>query len=299
MTWFSRVIRFFGFGGATLTSVARFLQSHEPYLPGKSALIVNRDVLESHYETQDVDEVKKLNMSEYRKLKKQKSKGCEVLKQCLVHHNAKSRFQVFISLREWEKTDLEDHGSSSFKGIEESWPNPMGPANPNHRSRVYERYKAPMFDLPNFSYLAPPSRKQTVLSPHVLGFCYEYGFGVAAARDEAYKYYEEVSATEYSACYNLGRMLIEDGRSIEGLDYLKKAEDLLQAKVKEALQSLSNARVHKVPDLQQIEDHHPACIKTWRKSLKKVYYVMMNTYGKLGDRWNTDLYAQKHFVLPP
>jgi tetratricopeptide (TPR) repeat protein len=294
MSWFSRVIRWFGFGGATLTSVARFLKSHEPYLPSRFADISRRNLLEYSYEDRDVDDVMNLDKPTYKQLKQQKSKGCEIFKECLVHHNKRSRFEVFVLLQEWEKTNLRNRGSLSFYGVADSWPNPMGPLDQNGKRSMLERYHPPILDFSEFAYLDPFFRKtKDSPLPHVLGFCYEYGLGTKEQRDEAYKQYEMATGNQYSACYNMGRMLVEDGRPDEAIDYLTKGEDLLIAKIGEAQQAIDDAKNRRDPSLQEIEDQLNLCIKECKKALKKIYFIFTRAYIDMGDVAKTDEYALK------
>lgn len=295
MSWLARLVRWFGFGGATLTSVASYLQSHEPYLPSKFASLRYQIVISLCYKKSDVDDVMKLDKTTYRKLREQKSKGCEIFKRCLVHHNAASRYQVYILLQEHEKTDLKNHGSSSFAGVTDHWPNPMGPLNKDDERFLHERYHHPIIDVAELGYLDPFFRRgaDSVL-PHVLGFCYEYGLGVKRQRDEAYKYYEKgVAANQYSSCYNLGRMLVEDGRERQAIDVLEKGEDSLIVKIDEAQQSIDDAKARLDPDLQKIEDHHSRLIKAWQKALRKTCFVLLKAYENLGDQKKVDEYSQK------
>lgn len=287
------------FWGTTLTSVARFLQSHEPYLPSNMTGLRHRHEISRYYEDQDVGVVMKLNKLTYKKLKSKKSKGCEIFKQCLVHHNARSHFKIYICLNEPEKIDLKSHGNSTYAGVHDSWPNPLGPLNTDNDNSLHELYRLPILNPERHSYLAPSFRKKDPVCPHVLGFCYEYGLGVKKRPDQAFKIYEKASAKEYSACYNLGRMLFQKGQYHQGIDYLIKGENMLMAKIKEAQQAIFDAKVGNAPDLQDIEAHHSSCIKRWRKGLKKIYIALMRTYQGLGDNFNADRYAQKYFVIPP
>ncbi len=177
MTWCARLVRWFGFGGSTLKSVAHYLQNHEPYVPSFSRL-KDRDILSNQYTEDAINNLKNLEKEKWIALKKQKIQGCEVFKRCLSNHNRQHSRKTYILLREDEKTDLRSSGSLQGGGISHSWPNPMGIFQNEDEKTLREHYKPPIIDTNEFIYLKPFFRdKDNNISPKILGFCYEYGLG--------------------------------------------------------------------------------------------------------------------------
>ncbi|QLH34800.1 MAG: hypothetical protein HWD61_00570 [Parachlamydiaceae bacterium] len=79
MPWFSRVIRWFGFGGASLQSVADFLHDYEPYV-GSFAHLRNKSILNFHYTDKAMDQLSILEKEKWKELRAQKSKVVKFLK---------------------------------------------------------------------------------------------------------------------------------------------------------------------------------------------------------------------------
>src|SRR5262245_25195967 len=76
LNWFSRVIRWFGFGPASLGKVATFLQNQEPYLPRKKFCLCE-DTLKSYYIPEDVEKVLTLERGKFKKLQRAYARGCD------------------------------------------------------------------------------------------------------------------------------------------------------------------------------------------------------------------------------
>ena len=92
--------------------------------------------------------------------------------------------------------------------------------------------------------LPPILPKNHNISPKVLGFCYEYGLGTKKNIEEAIKNYREAANdNEYSACYNLARLLLNRGDVQEAVDSLKKAEDILLKKIDDAQKVIEDMRL--------------------------------------------------------
>lgn len=196
MSWLSRIIRWFGFGGATVYSVAEFLQYHEPYIPKRFSGLQGRGILENHYSDDAIDELTTLDKETYRELKHQKRRGCEIFKRCVSHHNELHCSKAYILLQENERTDLKRDGSGgtvTTGGIDFSYPNPMGPFPAGDENEIRERYHVPIIDQNEFLHLDPFFRTVTAVSPKVLGFCYEYGLGTKPNHAEALKNYREAA----------------------------------------------------------------------------------------------------------
>lgn len=305
MTWFARFVRWLGFGGATLNSVAHFLQSHEPYLPFRFCLLDRREILAYHYIDDDIDDVMDMDKETYRELKHQKRRGCEIFKRCVTHHNQSSYFQVYVLFQEYERVDLRSSGSGSNRGIESSWPNPMGPFHADNESKVREKHHIPIIDenAKEFLYLDPFFRTATKqLSPKVLGFCYEYGLGTKQDIDEALKNYRlDAARNEYSACYNLGRLLFEQNDFQGAIASLRQAEDILEGKINHAQQVVidQQANPRKLPvaehqenckELEKITEFH---LKKWHIAIHRVYSVLIEAHESNGDADDADAYRKK------
>jgi len=131
MKWFNRIIRRLGLGGATLKSVAEFLQQNEPYLPPRFAdLKTGEDLLKYHYRKNDIPSVLSLQKDRYQHLKDKKSRGYDVFSKCLAHHNEKSTHKLNTGFEESHKIDLSL--SNSLMGL-----------LPLDKDAVQKKYKHP------------------------------------------------------------------------------------------------------------------------------------------------------------
>ncbi len=145
MSWCARFVRWFGFGGATLKSVAHYLEDHEPCLPNFSRL-KDKSIL-SKYLTEDaINKMTNLESEKLTVLKKQKSQGCEVFKKCLSNHNRQFSRKIYIELVEYEKyKNLCNSGSThDDRGINHTWPNPMGVLKKEDEKTLRMHYRPPL-----------------------------------------------------------------------------------------------------------------------------------------------------------
>lgn len=302
MSWFARIIRWFGFGGATVYSVAEFLQSNEPYIPRSFSRLQDRVILEYHYSDDAIDELTTLDKETYRELKHQKRRGCEIFKRCVSHHNELHCSKAYILLQENERTNLEAWLTETVGGITYSSPNPMGRFPAGDENKIRERFKHPIIDQNEFLYLKPFFNNAAHVSPNVLGFCYEYGLGTKPNHDEALKNYREAAdKNEYSACYNLGRMLFEQGDVNDAIDALKKGEDILIDRIDNANDRVYHIQNDVVPGFgkahpQTIKDateFNEGCQKVWQKDLNRIHLVLIEAYRSKGDDVTANDYEQK------
>lgn len=312
MPWYARVVRWLGFGGATLHSVARFLQSHEPHLPRSFSRLQQREHLSLSYSDDDIDDISNMDKGTYTELKKQKVRGCEIFQRCVSNHNKLHYCKTYVVFQEYERTDLNVSGSSVGQGIKHTYPNPMGQFPAGDANDIRERYRSPIIDENQFLHLDPFFRFKTKgVSPNVLGFCYEYGLGTKANRDEALKNYREAADNdEYSACYNLGRLLFEDGDAKGAIDALRKGEDILIDKINQALDFVDHLQAVKKPananpddlirwEVQKKEicqeriESNAVCIKTWEKALNQIYHVLIEAFRTNGNIDEANEYEQK------
>lgn len=325
MTWCARLIRWFGFGGSTLTSVARFLENHEPYLPSFASL-KDKNILCDHYTEGAICKLGQIEKAPWTNLKKQKTQGCEVFKRCLTHYNRQHSGKIHILLQEYEKIDLGSHGSMHCGGIFHSWPNPMGVFHEDEHT-LRERYKPPIIDTNEFMYLDPFFRTTNHnLPPETLGFCYEYGLGTQKNIDKAIKNYREACADhKYSACYNLGCLLLKKNNIQEAIDSLRKAERILLRRIGDTEKAIADLRTKprhiqiqelfndpsgeqlnqpereetieehekRMKQVEELEQTNGPYIKKWNKALQKTHLVLIEAYTRTGDALLKAEYEQK------
>lgn len=305
MPWFSRVIRWFGFGGASLQSVADFLHDYEPYV-GSFAHLRNKSILNFHYTDKAMDQLSILEKEKWKELRAQKVKGCEVFKECISHHNRQHCRKVYLCLKDYGKTNLMDSGSFWNGSIVYSYPNPMGSFNED-ADRLREKFIPPRLEANQFEYLDPFFKEtQSEISSKVLGFCYEFGLGTKKNIDEAIRHYRIAAGQdEYSACYNLGRLLLEKNETGEAIDLLKKAEKIVQEKVQRAKNAIEKIRLQpsyvrdreimiETPDRQETKEEYEnrmeelqkeknfaaLYMKKWNKALQHIYTVLSEAYSR-------------------
>lgn len=279
MSWCQRTIRWFGFGGSTLKSVAWFLQQNEPKLPDHYKKLQNRDWLACVYESQDVQAVSDLSKASYNELKTQKIRGVELFKQCVAHHNQNHRKKVYVLFQEDEKRDLSSHGSSSDKSspLYESHPNPMGlmPGEKDLRW-IKDHYKAPLIERNQFPYMKDFFfQRQQDIPKHVLGFCYEYGLGVAQNTDQAFACYLEAYQNDpqnYSAAYNLSRLYLQRGEKDRAIETLNQIQKVLIQKIQGVDKLL--AELKDGPRLLERENTLRQHKLRWEKPLNMVQAVL-------------------------
>lgn len=320
MTLCERLIRWFGFGGSTLKSVASFLECHEPYIPKSFSQLKNRKILSFYYTEDVVNKLENLEKKQWKELKKQKVQGCEIFKACLSHHNSQHSKKIYILLQEEEKVDLRGAWSISGGGVSHSSPNPMGIFQDGDEKLLRERYRPPIIDKNEFSYRNPFFRSKQNSSPTVLGFCYEYGLGTKRDLKKAFQnYHEAAEQNEYSACYNLARLYLKKkGFAHEVIDSLKKAEEILLKKICDAQKAIEDLR--QTPDhvwmrelfkdlpereetkeeydrrmnrVKELEQRNGCFIKKWNKDLKRVYRVFIEAYNQAGSPGLKAKYEQK------
>ncbi len=311
MKWFARLVRWFGFGDATLKAVAPFLERHEPKLPSSFSRLQDKDFISMDFTEKAVDRLTHLTKEEYIKLKMQKARGCEVFKRCLSHHNKGHRQKVYILLQETEKKALRGHGNFAKGGIYHSYPNPMGPYPLNgDEKKLHERYRLPVIDKNEFAYLQPFFRHEDKASPQAMGFCYEYGLGTKRDIEKARINYENATFEgEYSACYNLGRLCLENDLQ-NGIDPLLDAEEILLEKITRAQKVIDDIRLKpakvrnhdifddqvelsyvetkeeyedRMQDLEKHEREYAPYFKKWSKALAQTYLVLIESYKKRGN----------------
>ncbi len=300
LSWLARLIRWFGFGGSTLKSVASFLQNHEPYIP-KFSHLKNKELLSLHYTEEAVDQFSNIKKEKWIQLKEEKVRGCEIFKRCLLRHNETSRFKkIYISFKEEEKSSVDgrtEFGIGSL--IAHSNPNPMTPVDDNETKHIHERYRTPI----SFSNLTYKS----------LGFCYEHGLGIEANKEKAIEnYHKAIKEEEYSACYNLGRLYLEDNTE-RSIVLLKQAEKILLKKIKNAEELINRMTTRHLQaeeqllnnsvDRELINNTMKTCtektteanllIVHWNKALKKVYLVLVRACDKHKDLSSKEEYEKK------
>lgn len=301
MTWFGHRINWLGEGDSSLKAVAEFLRSYEPYLPDFHSLKEKKAKMTSlkyHYTKEAVNDLINLEKATWEELRIKKIQGCEAFKRCLSSHNRNHEKQIYILLQENEKIDLSGSTScGSLTQVEYSFPQPMGIFQKEEdENKLCEIYKFPIIDPSEFLYLSPFFRERLRdVSPKVLGFCYEYGLGVKKNREEAIKNYRiAASPVEYSACYNLARLLIQKGdfkEAVENND-VKEAIDLLKIAEKYLLDIICDTkREFEQGDLCDPEEWEE--MKEWRAALKKVYVVLIEAYRLQGNDLLQAEYEQK------
>lgn len=311
MKWHERLIRWFGFGGATPKAVAKFLEAHEPVLCRTFSDFKNREVLSLHLKSKDdqkdlVNDLVNIPEEKYDKLKKQKSRGCEIFKNCLSHHNRVHSNKVYILLQEDEKIKFWHLGKD-----------PMGlfPPSENDERFIHEHYRAPIIDKNEFVYLDPQFRSGNdldMLTPAILGFCYEYGLGTKKDLEKAYKYYSEAAeAGEYSACYNLARLLLKQEKKEEAADYLNKAYHIILQKIDDEnniIEAKRGYRPHEGATPEEVENFEKKReqyisereqtiapdLKKWYKAIDQIQFVNRSLWDKtLMDELDLDKYHEK------
>lgn len=320
MSWCARIVRWFGFGSSTLKSVARYLNSNEPYIPSFYRL-KDRDLLAFSYTEDAINSLADVEKERWKELKKQKIQGCEIFKRCLSHHNRKYPRKIYMLLQENEKTDLRSSGSIFGGGISHTYPNPMGIFPDGDKKILRAKYRPPIIDQSKFLFLKPFFRdKDNNIPPQNLGFCYEYGLGTKKNIEEAIQNYREAAnLDEYSACYNLARLLLKRGDVQEAIDSLKKAEDILSKKIDDAKKSVENIRAEpdhiryqellnpdqplreetpeelerRMKRAENLEKDNAPYIKRWDKDLRKLYPVFIEAYSRTGDDLLKAEYEQK------
>lgn len=309
MKWYSRIIKWFGLGNATLKSVASFLHDNEPHIPRKFSDLKNRDTLANNFTDEAIEQLSDITKENHRKLKRQKAKGCEIFKHCLSHHNKHLLSKkIYLSLNEDEKIDLYYKSFVRSMGIQDSGlANPMSSLSDKN---WYLRYQNPIIDRSEFGYLDPSFNKEKGnLDDHILGFCYEYGLGTKKNEEKALEnYHHGVEANEYSACYNLGCLYFKKDNFDQAIFYLKQGEDILLKKLEKAHKYLdvSVDIIVEILDIQYVEskeefdyrtrkikEFQEPFLKMYNKALYKTYLALIETYKKIGDETLSTEYQQK------
>lgn len=245
----NRIVRWFGFGPATLTAVTAYLSQHEPYLPRVFSHLQGEQWLkffkDFHYDDASAVALQALSKERFKQLRNDKIRGIELFKQCLNHHNKKSRFKVETFFKEYEKSDLRGWGASSPLYL--VTPRPIGhlpEADGEFKmEKLARKYKIPCLDpsLSQFAYLLPLFRSgDKVDSKNTLGFCYEYGLGVKQNLDKAFECYKEeiekpkLQNSIFAAHINLGRLYYYHRHDVKNaLASFTTAEKLLSQVIQE------------------------------------------------------------------
>lgn len=328
MKWYSRFVRWLGFGNATLRSAARFLQEKEPYLPHVFSGLKKEDYfLKNHYEPDALNyltDVNQMTKDNYRELQRIKSKGCDVLKRCVSHYNKKHRSKIAIEFVESEKINLLNSFKRSTRCIHHTSPNPMTPFPKDENIHLRNLYKVPFVDEQGaYKDRARRVRDKIEVSSAVIGFCFEHGLGTKKNKAAAIRNYEEVIQTEYSACYNLGHLYFKDEDYVRSIEALKKAEEILLGKIHFAQNKVNEVRNQRWPDdyaeqllmevenlpdnreeqaegrerrqkyIEGLEKENAHYFKKWNKALYQTYLVLIEVYKKTGDVALSAEYQQK------
>ena len=307
MTWWGWIVYLLGFGPSSLSSVAHFLQYHEPYIP-KFSRLQDREFLALFYDDGEIDEWMNQDKQTVKQIRDQKIKGCEIFKRCLIHHNQRHYCQVHVLFQEYEKKHFTSWGSCSWGDVSTSWPNPMGAFPAGNEDHYREKFVPAKIDIEaeEFLYLDPFFRRHETkdLLPKVAGFCYEIGLGTEKNLDEAEKYYREaVDQEEYSAHYNLGRMLFEKGEFFEAIDVLVRGVDLLSDRMDQAQQVIDKNNTPpahlKGKDLKRYKramkpqnQFAERCITEWNKAVNQIYRVLVEAYRENGNLQEADKIEQ-------
>ncbi len=278
MSWGRRFMRFFGRDSATLTVVAAYLQNKEPYLAKKRLM---KRWGSCFYHGNCIHQLESLSKERLKELRSQKTRGCEIFKRCLAHHNQNSLLPVYIVLKDRERT-----------GLKYKWFCQSGIRDPMCRwdkedKEVQMKFRTPKIAPTEHLYLPPNLRTQDELEPQVLGFCYEYGIGVEKDLKRAEDLYDsiikdpekprpgirisEVPIALGNAYYSISRLWFKQNKQDQfemALQYLTKSADIICA------------RYYGQKGVPKPEENEMAMVK---KQLIKVYELRAQILQKQGN----------------
>lgn len=304
--WMHRLIRRFGlsclermFGrDTTLKGVTEYLNRNCPYLPRRFSDLkseVMPDILKGHYHKEAILAVLALKKERLKKMREDKFRGFEIFKQCVSHHNAKSRCKIYLSCPTGEQIDLRGNWRGG-RGVIRRGPNPMGPLpgeiDPGH---IAQKYEAPVIDTKKFLFLDPFfCTKRIPQDSNALGFCYEYGLGVKKNHTKALDCYKAAVEQDptYASQYNLGRLYLQDRQWPEANRALTEAENLLNNIKREGnrlLELWEQRRANPPPNVNPdqwdygYDNAVKADLKICNKALTKVHRAQMELHRQGGD----------------
>lgn len=281
-------IRRLGFGNATLKSVANFLQQNEPYLPPRfSDLKTREDLLKYYYHKGDISSVLSMQKDRYQYLKAKKTKGFEVFKQCLAHHNAQSkRTKINIGFEESHKINL--ISSTPALGLLSL-----------EKDAIKKKYKHPS-----------PKLLTMIKDPNTLGFCYEYGLGVESDAEKAFQLYKTASSQpindlanfniNYAAYFNLGRIYLQKKEFPNAVQSLSQAEQFLKGNLERKVEGLTATKAKFLANdpqkgneiYQELVRKNAPRVSDWKKALSKTYAALSETYRQAGNSVEQEKYEK-------
>lgn len=304
MNWLHRLIRRFGCSclgrllgnDATLKGVSNHLNRNSPYLPRRFVDLQAAwmpDILRGHYHKEAIPDVTALKKERLKQMREDRFRGIEIFKQCLAHHNARSRCKLYFAAQDGEKIDLRGQWRGGG-GIIRRGPNPMG-LLPHEKDmgQMAKKYEAPVLEFREFGYLEPHTFR-IIKHPedlNVAGFCYEYGLGVKRDLEKAFSCYKASVQSEpsYAAFYNLGRHNLLKKEWEEGKRVLNLAETALKNLMQEGnrvLDMVAQRQIkHPRPDGwdEGIIRATRSDMKICEKALSKTFQVQMELHQQCGD----------------